>query len=130
MLHLRQENLPASDDGTALFSSPAALDKLLKYLFEIVFIFANNYSTIRKNCHTLRAINCRVFQHCRKKKDRFGNEANIVIKDFPMYSAGGYNYLQVGKPSLNIPLDAHMVQPEYVSSVQFIMCHAWDPQEA
>lgn len=26
---------------------------------------------------------------------------------------GGYNYLQVGKPSLNIPLDAHMVQPEY-----------------
>ncbi|CAH3017155.1 unnamed protein product [Porites evermanni] len=26
---------------------------------------------------------------------------------------GGYNYLQVGKPGLNIPLDAHMVQPEY-----------------
>jgi len=26
---------------------------------------------------------------------------------------GGYNYLQVGKPSLNVPLDAHMVQPEY-----------------
>lgn len=26
---------------------------------------------------------------------------------------GGYNYLQVAKPGLNIPLDAHMVQPEY-----------------
>lgn len=26
---------------------------------------------------------------------------------------GGYNYLQVSKPGLNIPLDAHMVQPEY-----------------
>ena len=31
--------------------------------------------------------------------------------------SGGYNYLQVCKPGLNIPLDAHMVQPEYVSTL-------------
>ena len=52
MLHFRQENLPASNDGTALFSSPAALDKLLKYLYEIV-LTVTHYSTVRKNCHTL-----------------------------------------------------------------------------
>ena len=34
-----------------------------------------------------------------------------MAKRFP----GGYNYLQISKPGLNIPLDAHMVQPEYVS---------------
>ena len=44
-----------------------------------------------------------------QKKRLSNNELNVLC------IAGGYNYLQVGKPSLNIPLDAHMVQPEYVS---------------
>ena len=37
----------------------------------------------------------------------------------PLFLLGDYNYLQVSKPGLNIPLDAHMVQPEYVSYVVF-----------
>ena len=38
------------------------------------------------------------------------------------FSPGGYNYLQVSKPGLNIPLDAHMVQPEYVSTAVSVSC--------
>ena len=48
-----------------------------------------------------------------QKKRLSNNELNVSC------IAGGYNYLQVGKPSLNIPLDAHMVQPEYVSREDF-----------
>ncbi|KAK3713004.1 hypothetical protein QZH41_014115 [Actinostola sp. cb2023] len=39
-----------------------------------------------------------------------------IYKQAKMYSAllpGGYHYLHVGKPSLNLPLDSLMVQPEY-----------------
>ncbi|XP_031562151.1 cilia- and flagella-associated protein 61-like [Actinia tenebrosa] len=39
-----------------------------------------------------------------------------IYKQAKMYSAllpGGYHYLHVGKPGLNLPLDSLMVQPEY-----------------